>query len=224
MKGNPMETETKLPAAHFEGGDYSNRLIRGTILRCVDGHWSARDGTVVTADMQFLAIGTARALQRWQDGMPSDVIIKELGKPLPDVDELNAAIPQDTWDDGLDSRPRAPWQRVWVCYLISLRDGALFTFINSTAGAKIAVNQLDDRLQVMQTLRGAGVVPVVTLSSAPMKTQFGQKIRPDFKVVDFRELTSAGVQQTAPKQIGKPVPPVSTTEELGGNSIPFMGS
>jgi hypothetical protein len=218
-----MKAETTLPIVSFEGDDNcSNQLIRGTRIKCTDGHWSASDGTAVTADMQFVAIGTKQAVQRWLDGVPS-VIEKEPGKPLPDVDELNGAIPQDEWDDGIDGKPRPPWQKVWVCYLISIRDGTLFTFINSTIGAKIAVNQLNDRVQVMQALRGANVVPVVTLGSAPMKTSFGQKIRPDFKIGDdWRELTSTGLQQIAPKQIGKPVKPATLKEEPD-DCIPSRG-
>ena len=44
-----------------------DRIIQGKILRCVDGHWSLRDGTVVAPDTLLLAIATNEALQRWRD-------------------------------------------------------------------------------------------------------------------------------------------------------------
>src|SRR5262245_32904598 len=93
----------------------SNRLIKGTIIRCVDGKWADAVGTSLPE--RLIALGTTRALQRWSDGKPTDVVMATAGKPLPNVDELNAQIAQEEWETGLDGKPRAPWVLQHVAYL-----------------------------------------------------------------------------------------------------------
>src|SRR5262249_51933858 len=159
--------------------------IKGAILKNVDGRWSAKDGTTLRDGEQYLGLGTTEALQCWQDGMPSeDPILKEPGKDLPDVDELNAKIPKENWEDGLDGKPRPPWQHVWIAYLIRVKDASMFTFLNSTTGARIAVQKLASQVNNMRVLRGANVVPLVTLGAKPMPTKYGEKMRPHFEVVE----------------------------------------
>jgi hypothetical protein len=230
-----MSAPTNVPSVQPDNSD--TRLIRGEILKCVDGRWSARDGTTFQPTEQFLVAGTGEALQCWQDGMPSDTIVKEAGKPLPDVDELNSKIPQKSWETGLDGKPRPPWQHNWIVYLIRCHDASAYTFINSTAGARIGVQRLADRVSAMQMLRGAAVAPLVTLGSKPFKTSYGDRLRPDFEVAEWRELGgSVGVQPPAPQieppkqqqkktkagKPGKPVKPVSLKEEMN-DDIPHMG-
>jgi hypothetical protein len=78
---------------------------------------------------------------------------------------------------------------------------------------------------MMRRLRGANVVPVVTLSAKPMKTKFGVKQRPFFKIVNWRDLS--GELQTAiaspippALDVGTSVKPVTTAEELN-DEVPF---
>ena len=77
----------------------------------------------------------------------------------------------------------------------------MFTFINSTIGAAIAVSRLRDRVRMMQTLRGGNVVPVVKLDSGPMDTRFGRKIRPEFTVESWVQLGGSGGVVEAPKTL-----------------------
>ncbi len=77
----------------------------------------------------------------------------------------------------------------------------------------------------MRALRGDKVVPVVELDAKPMKTQYGTKLRPEFKIVDWRDFggeTAPAVPTTpvAP-QIGKPVEPVTSAEEFDDEIPPF---
>jgi hypothetical protein len=221
------KSDKKLPAVQFEGSDPATRLIRGTVLKCVDGRWSAKDCNLA-ADQLYLCLGTTQALQCWQDGMPSETILKEVGKALPDVDELNEQTPHESWEKGLDGKPRPPWQRNFVAYLVRISDAAAFTYLNSTFGAKIAVGYLTDQVKRMSTLRGINVVPIIRLSSAPMSTDFGQKMRPHFEIVDWREIGGGEIdgggdptpQIEPPKkggaaeQIGRSVEPVTLKEEM----------
>jgi hypothetical protein len=214
-----MHTETTLPAVQFDGDDSATQLIRGAILKCVDANWSAKNNAILHPEHQYYCLGTTQALQCRRDGMLSDTIMKVPGAALPNVDELNAKILQSSWEKGLDGKPRPPWQHMWVAYLVRVSDAAAFTYLNSTWGARIAVGQLTDQVKHMCALRGVNVVPVVKLSSAPMATNFGQKMRPHFEIVDWRELSSGQPVQIEAKAVGKPAP-VTTTEELD-DSIPF---
>jgi len=207
------ETISNLPAVinddGFDDGGFEDRLIKGSILRAVDGMWSSRDGD--DPPSALIALSTTEALQRWEDQKPAETIIKQGGQALPDVDALNAKIPKKKWEPGLDGAPRTPWVKRYVVYLLDPRDASLFTFLNSTAGARIAVRELKDKVSMMRALRGAHVVPLVELSAKPMKTQFGVKQRPFFKIIDWRNLSG---ETPAPQAIGSSVEPVSTEEFL----------
>ena len=165
-----------------------DRIIHGEILRCVDGHWSLRDGTAINLDTLLLAIGTTEALQHWDGQIPVEDIPKRPGEALPDVDELNAQIPRSEWKEGLDGQPRPPWQHAYVAYLVSVDDASLYTFVNGTIGARIAVERLQDKVKWMRALRGVNCAPLVRLDSKPMKTRFGQKMRPEFTIVEWRQI------------------------------------
>src|SRR5262249_23237889 len=104
--------------------------------------------------------------------------------PLPDADELNKQIPVGEWEKGLDGKPRPPWGLYFAIYLISPEDGATYTFINCTMGARIAYERLADRIQNMRMMRGADMVALIALDTRMMKTRYGQKQRPDFKIID----------------------------------------
>jgi hypothetical protein len=192
------------------------RLIQGVILRCIDGHWTDRDG--LTPPGPLLALGTTRALQCWQDQHPVDTIIENPDESLPDVDALNEQIPMKEWEiDRHTNAPKPPWQLNYVVYLLNVDTADTYTFLNSTAGARIAVERLADKFKFMRAMRGPNVAPIVRLDSRPMKTNYGQKIRPEFTVVEWREL-GAQMQEATPqlehKTVGTPVAPVTLAEEL----------
>jgi len=228
MTGNKEPLSGNLPTIS------DDRVIQGDILKCVDGHYSLRDGTAVPPDTRLLAIATGDALQCWRDQTVIEVIPKRPGEELPDIDALNGKVPRDQWEIGLDGQPRPPWQHVYLAYLINVQDASIYTFINNTIGCRIAVERLRDRMQWMQALRGKRVVPLVKPDAKPMRTKFGQKIRPEFTIVEWREIggDDGGSLQNEParqidqrkpdpaQQIGEPVKPV-TSEEALNDSIGF---
>ena len=213
-----MHTDTKinhdnLPAPlddeDFHAGDRSDRLIQGTILRFVDNRWHDREGTAFALGTPMLAIGTTQAVQRWQDGLPIETIID---RPLPDVAELNAAIPENEWEIGLGGAPRPPWVLQYIVYLIDPRDGAAYTYINSTTGAEISVDRLTSRVRHMRTLRNAKVVPLISLDSRPMQTRYGEKMRPEFSIIEWRDLGGGSVKtEPAPQASAPPEATQATT-------------
>jgi len=194
--------------------DTNARLIRGSILRCVDGKWADATGTAPPG--LLVALGTTQALQCWSGGKPTDTVMAHPDRPLPDVDELNGQIPQEEWEKGLDGKPRAPWVKQHVAYLVDPLSGEAYTFINGTFGAKIAVERLADRVANMQRLRGGNALPVVKLESRAMKTKFGTKQRPEFTIVEWREIGGGGgeVKAIEHKPVGKPVKTPTASEEL----------
>ena len=200
----------------------ADRLIQGSILANVDGVWSCKDGTPIPEKMHLVALSTTEASQRWEDDRPAEIIRKRPGEPLPDVDQMNDQIPQDQWEMGFNNELRPPWQKVHVVYLLDPRDASIFTYINGTVGARIAVEKLKDKVKWMRALRGSNVCPVVELSARPMKTRYGTKRRPEFQVVEWRDLGGpTAVAATSPTpQIGGPVA-APTSQEIFNDEIPL---
>jgi hypothetical protein len=202
----------------YEGFDIASteRLIQGEIIRFADGRWSTKEGVPLANDLALLAIGTTRALQRWSARMPVETVLERPGVRLRDLDDLNAAIPEEQWEPGLDGKPRPPWVLQSVVYLINPVDAATFTYLNSTAGARIAVERLAEKVGRMRMLRGSRVLPLVTLDARAMKTKFGVKQRPEFTIIDWRDFGATSQALPAPETaaLGKPVTAVSAAEEL----------
>ena len=86
-------------------------------------------------------------MQRFEDGMPrkDDVYVRTPTNPLPDIDELNAKIPQDQWDLGINGKPRPPWVHSYAAYLLDPIDASIATYINSSGGAQAGIRPPNDR-------------------------------------------------------------------------------
>jgi hypothetical protein len=150
-------------------------------------------------------------------------------KPLPNPDDLNEAIPKNEWELDLNGNPRPPWQRTYVVYLLDPRDCQKYTFANSTLGARIATETLTDRVVWMRRLRGNNVVPQIELSCKPLKTRFGLKQRPEFKIVGWHllggsdgsapTLSGGGGEQLALRGLSSVTPP--TLDEELNDEIPI---
>lgn len=220
-----QQVDLPIPVTDDGFGDSAgrDRIIQGSIVRCVDGHWSDHDGISFPPEAKMLALATAMALQHWKDQVPIETIVKQPNQPLPDLEELNAKIPKDEWELGLNDEPRPPWVRQHIVYLLNPVDAAFFTFINGTVGAAIAVDRLKNKVVWMRQLRGSNVVPLVKLDSKPMKTRFGQKMRPEFTILEWRQLAGGGLKEVNAARIEhrphdcaglQPVEPVSIEEEM----------
>jgi hypothetical protein len=107
----------------------------------------------------------------------------------------------------------------YIVYLLDPKDAAIFTFINSTAGARIAARELKDKVSMMRALRGEKVCPIIELSAKPMKTQFGMKQRPYFHIADWRDLGGSQTAVPAIEHVGNSVKTV-TTEEFLNDELP----
>jgi hypothetical protein len=177
----------------------TNSGIVGTLLKCVDGVWT-QTGIPVPPGLKLLALTTTAVVRRWKDQRVIDTISK---KPLPDPDQLNAAIPVSEWELDQNGQPCPPYELAWGVYLLDPETAEAFTFINKTFGAKIAVETLQNRVAWKRRLVGAKVVPEVELTSKPFKTGHGLKIRPEFKINPngWKILDGGGGEQSAPQQL-----------------------
>jgi len=210
--------ETDIPASTDDGFvDAAERndeqLIRGIVAKCVDGNWADRDRARIPPGTKFVAWATAEAVQHWQNKLPVQTIIKKPGTPLPDIDELNAKIPQAQWEKGLNG-PRPPWVRQYAVYLLDPIDGGEFTFVSGTVGAAIAVERLRDKVKNMRMLHGAQVVPVVELGSKSMTTKFGTRLRPEFVITAWRNIGGSAAPALT-HEAGTKVAAPTLAEEMG---------
>src|SRR5690349_2272470 len=101
--------QTRLPAIFEDDDEYAGQLLRGIRLKFDDKVWTAADGTPIAETDHYLVVGTKRALQSWEDGLPK--VIDAI--PLPDLDELNASVPRENWPiSKFTGQPEKPWKHV----------------------------------------------------------------------------------------------------------------
>jgi hypothetical protein len=186
----------------FSFGLSGDRLIRGTFARWNEtSGWTDRDGLPLPTTV--FVIGYTTVLQKWKC-QKAEVISTH---PLPDPDALNTAIPVSEWELDPAGKPTPPWKPTYVIYFIDLNTGALFTYANSTFGAMLAYNNLEEQIGVMRILRGEHALPIVRLEKRPMKTQYGMKTRPHLQIIDWRAPGGGGPKlapQSPPPQLTGP--------------------
>jgi hypothetical protein len=191
----------------FSGSLIGGRLIKGQILRWNETNgWTDRDG--LRPPELLLALAISEALQCWKGKRPVETIT---AKRLPDIDTLNAAVPKAEWEFDLTGQPKPPWVHQMIVYLVDPEGGGFFTYLNSTIGAHIAVEELREKVITVRALRGAHVVPVVRLSHRPMKTKFGMKHRPEFEIAGWRGGPGNALSGPPTPQLGGPAPAASST-------------
>jgi hypothetical protein len=184
---NNLATVKEKSSSDFDYGRDSSRVIRGKMIKQVDGR-NTCDDAPFDSKRQLLVAGVAKVAQRFHDDAPVESIFERPDGPRVHIDELNERVPRSEWPLGFTGEPRAPWQMNYAVYFIDVTDGSSYTMINGTVGMRIAFDDLCESTQTMRMLRGARVNPVVTIGSVLMKTKFGQKARPSFNIVEWRTL------------------------------------
>jgi hypothetical protein len=192
----------------FGGSLASGRLVKGTFLKWNDSqHWLDRDGLVPPSPLLVVAIN--EVLQMWKDGKAKVIV----DKPLPDVDELNSAIPVKEWELGPDKKPRSPWAHTVVVYFVNLGTGEFYTYAAPTVGAHIAYDHLKEAVITMRALRRTKCMPLVNLAERPMKSSYGMRTRPHFEIIGWKtpgEDTKAVTMKPTPQLTGPAAEPAST--------------
>jgi hypothetical protein len=195
----------------------NERIIRGTFLKFSDWRWlKGKEGIELEDGARLVALGTAAAWVKWLGGKPAEYRMREPGKLLPERDTLGD-LDKSQWEMGPDGvTPRDPWQSTRFVYLVDPETAGAFTFSTSSWGGRNAVSDLGDQIQRMRFAR-PGAVPIVELRAAEMKTKFGRKSKPLFRVVGWKH--SGAEPPAAPAIENKSVH--QKTAELIDDEIPF---
>ena len=115
--------------------------------------------------------------------------------------------------------PSDPWRDTRYLRLIDPRTGQDYTFVTDTYGGRKAVGELKSQISNVR-FAYPGAVPLVQLGSTMMKTSFGLKPRPEFKVVGWRNKGNAPVQLTHGPQDKPPEQHLSEIEPPFNDQIP----
>src|SRR5262249_51793331 len=196
------------------------------IFNCVDGNWKDGEDKDIPLDKPFICLGTAEVVQRFEGGSPvkDDVYIRTAASWVyrgmistcpPDIDDLNAKIPQDQWGLGIDGTlSRPPWSHSYAAYLLDPMDPSIHRYINDTGGAEKGIRLLNDRVKWMRALRGARVFPVVTLGKRRHSKKYN-KFGPNFIVLNFRELGGGTPTENPPHQLEQLAPQSDPVKQIG---------
>jgi hypothetical protein len=151
-------------------------------LRWDDDHgWRDRDGVPPKGALIVVRIG--ECIMRWAEKQQTLIT----HKPLPDIDELNKAVPTKEWSVGFSGQPEPPYKAAVFVLAVDPENGATYRYVHHTVGARIAFDDLREATAVMRHLRGEQVYPVVTLGERPMKKRGGVwGKRPHFEIVDWK--------------------------------------
>jgi hypothetical protein len=199
MKESNMTANTNLPATTMSGTNgrffdsddsegFSPSLIVGTKIKFSNtAEWVAND-EAIPPDRKFIVADTVRAMQKWTTGCrrPESRILGP-DEPFPNVRGLNAAAPKEECREAF-GQWRGPYENVFVVYLCDLDTLEGFSYLTSTVGGFQAVKELKACGRRAQLMRGPNMHPVVTLSHAYMRTAFGGRERPHFRVCGYLPL------------------------------------
>jgi hypothetical protein len=186
----------------IEGDDQQRQsgIIRGAVLKFLnEGAWVTREGLEVPPDLELIAVDIGRVVQKWHDQQPIQTIVLQPMQRFPNLEELNASVPRDQWEEGPDGNPRGPWQAQHIVYLLNADTMDRYSVPTGTIGGARAVRDLVDKTRWMRKFRGETVFPKVTLSNTFMKTRFGGRLRPCFLIKSWVDLSSGEqVEQASP--------------------------
>ena len=190
------------------------RVIQGEKINFTnDFTWVTVDDEEIAKDREFLVANTMRVVQKWEDDQVVETIFVQPNQKWPDVAKLNAACPKSEWREGRNNQLEGPWQRARVTYLVDLQTAQRYTHASGTVGTDICVREFRDRVAMMRQFRGERVYAVITLGSAFMRTKYGGRQRPDFKIVRWLRPGSGGT--TLPMSPTPQLPPANTEATPG---------
>jgi hypothetical protein len=170
--------------AENNGGQF----IKDAMVKFIDTAFIV-DKTEELPDEPLVATGVVTAWVHWgedNDGnkRPIEHRVTEAGKIHPDRDDLPDQD-ESQWSPGLDGKPADPWKDTRYLYLINPRSGQSYTFVTDSYGGRRAVGSLKSKILNVRWVY-PGAVPLIKCTSAPFKTQYGMKRRPEFKILEWR--------------------------------------
>jgi hypothetical protein len=175
------------------GGEFATpQQLRGDTAKWdKENGWHDGDGMALPSPM--LIIGTDQVLIRYHPKYE-----ESRDKPLPSAALLNSTIPKEEWREGLDHRPEPPWKLNYEIRMIDPVSGKLYTYRNSTFGAKVCWERLNEQVFTNRLLRGPNVLPLAKLEKRPLPTSYGIQSRPHCEPIEFRDPGTAISLPSAP--------------------------
>ena len=159
-------------------------MIVGKMVKFLDGRYIVDKTEPLPATTTLVAVNVITAWVRWGDGNLPENRVTHVGQSHPLREELPDRD-KTKWPPGLNDEPNDPWRDTRYLHLIDPNTGADYTFVTESYGGRKAIGALKQQIANVR-MAHPGALPLVQLASAPMKTRFGPKPRPDFKVVGWR--------------------------------------
>lgn len=175
----------------------SETLISGKMLKFNDGRYTVDKTELLPPNTVLAAVGSVTVWVHWVDGKPAEHRITQSGQQHPEREEL-PDLDESAWPPGLNDEPSDPWRDTRYLHLIDPQTGADYTFVTDSFGGRRAVHDLKSQIANVRFAH-PNAVAIVQPASTTMKTHFGLKMRPAFKVVGWR-----GKQEKAPPQAIEP--------------------
>jgi hypothetical protein len=196
-------------------------LIKGSLLKFKDDAFLINGTDHLPDDVaQFTAISMLTLWTRWENDKPLHKITRA-GEIHPQRDELGD-LDAAHWPKNKNGERVDPWQDSRNVVLVHDASAATFTFTTASIGGRIAVAELKDAVALRRRVR-PGACPIVELTTATMKTRFGERNRPSFKIVGWHEPDAQPAvvvrQPVSPTLRAMRAEP--TSGELMSDDIPF---
>jgi hypothetical protein len=160
-----------------------SKTLKGELIKFVDGVWSI-GGTPVPAGSKYIPERVFAVWVRWENQKPVEYCWPRPSGLLPSRETLSH-LEESEWPKGIDGEPADPWRNTRYFWLLDPRTMQSYTHTNATVGVRRAYEDLGRAVATMRKVHPKAL-PVVELSSAPMKTQRGQKLRPHFAIVGWK--------------------------------------
>jgi hypothetical protein len=189
-------------------------MIRGSLLKYADWRWTVgKENTPLKQGIQLVAIGGATAWVKWEENKPIEHRVLRPGERMPEREELGE-MNEGLWERDQRGDPKDPWRSTRYIYFIDPLTAELYTYATASWGGRSAAIMLSDQIARMRTAHPSAV-PVIEFGAAEMKTRYGLKSKPVFKVVGWRKM-----DQVQPIAAPEPLALPSTRQELD-DDIPF---
>jgi hypothetical protein len=222
-----MSNEVTATNAYGDGFDVAEpvngNLIRGALLRFKDDAFLVGGVDHLPEDVTRFTVTSMTTLwTRWENEKPTHRVTLP-GQQHPRRDELGD-LDEKLWPKNKDGVRADPWNDTRHVTMVHDDSAAVFTFSTSTTGGRIGVAELKDAIALRRRVR-PGCFPVVELDTKTMKTKYGDRLRPYFRIVGWHEPeVQAEAPAPAPREVVKTLAGVDAEisgADLMNDQIPF---
>jgi hypothetical protein len=177
---NDLQTADGFDVPERGGGN----LIVGKLMKFNNGAYVIDKTETLPPHTTLVVLDITTAWVKWRDGKPVEHRITYPGQVHPDRDDLPDQD-EALWEEGLTSEPADPWKDTRYVRMVDPRTGADYTFVTDSYGGRRAVGELKSQVSNVR-YACPGAVPIVELGTTQMKTNYGPKPRPSFRVVGWK--------------------------------------